>query len=734
MQKSITFSIICSLLFILSIARAQTPSGKVMNDSIQQLNTVIVTKKKQLIERKNDKIILNISNSSLATGNSALEILSRAPGVTVSNEGNISLRGKSGVSVMINGKINYLSSDQLVTLLRNTNGNSIESIELINNPSAKYDATGSGGIINIKLKKNQNYGTNITLLLEGGYGNYYKSNGGINFNHRNQKVNVFGSYDYTNNKDFEDLNLNRSNVFDSEITYFNQFGRDIYNRENKSYKIGIDYELDAKNSIGLTFNGYDNKARSTTKNTTSIGHFPLLTDSSIIAINTGNSKYSNQTYNLNYKSIIDTSGQELTADLDFATFTNINRSNYANNFYDNKGLNFKPTYVFRNAAPSNIKIWSGKIDYTYPFSDQTKLETGIKSSYVITNNDFIQEELKNNNWINDVANSNSFNYKEVVNAIYTNIQHKFKRLTLQIGLRAELTHSVGYSPVAQSKVKRNYLDLFPNINLSKIVNEDHEFGLSYSKRIDRPDYESLNPFIYFADLYTYSQGNPYLNPQYTNAYDFIYNYQKKWSASLGYSCTKDVITTTLINNPLKKTLFIMEQNLASQQNYNLNIGAPLSFTKWWETSNDVTLYYTKFESPNLMGMPFNSEKLTYLLNTIQTFTINKSFGAQVVADYQSAQVYGTYAVKPLYGVDFGMSKSFADKKAMIKLAINDVFNLRSARINSAIPLQDYRLYQKQESRIFRLSFSYNFGSRSIKVVRAHSKSSNTEQSRVKSGN
>ncbi len=705
----------------------------ILQTNIQQLNEVNFIKKKAIVVRKSDQTILNISNSILAIGNTALEILSRSPGVTINNDGNISLRGKSGVSVMINGKLNHLSSDQLVNLLRNTNGNSIETIELINNPSSKYDAAGSGGIINIKLKKDQNYGTNFNLTIGAGYGSFYKSNGGINFNHRSGKINLFGSYDYTNNKEFENLSLKRSNQFENQITYFNQKGKDIYNRTNNTYKIGLDYEIDSKNTIGLTFNGYQNIAGNNTNNITNIGNLPNLIDSSIVMQNEGKYTYNNQTYNLNYKSLIDTNGQEVNVDLDYATFTNRSSSNFFNTFFDHKGFILKPSFIFRNATPSTINIWSGKIDYTYPFSANTKIETGIKSAYVITNNNFIQENLLNNSWINDAAYSNSFKYKEAVSAAYANLQHKFVGFTTQIGLRAELTKSDGLSSSTQNSLKRNYLDFFPTISVNKAIGESHEFGLSYHKRIDRPDYQALNPFIYFADLYTYSQGNPYLNPQYTNAFDLSYNYKQKWNVSLGYSYTKDVITTTLINDPIKKTLFILEQNLAKQQNYNFNIGAPVTIAKWWETSNDFTFFYTKFQSPNLMGIPFNSGKLSYILNTSQTFTINKTINAELAADYQSAQVYGTYAVKPLYGIDLGLSKSFMDKKATLKLAANDVFNMRSAKIRSAIPLQDYQLYQKPESRIFRLSFSYNFGSNSIKAARSQSKSSDSEQSRVKSG-
>lgn len=710
MPKLITLITIC-LIINLSIVNAQSSI-----DSTQRLNEVNITKKKQLVERKSDKTILNIANSSLAVGNTALEILARAPGVTISTEGNISLKGKSGVTVMINGKLTNLSSEQLHALLRNTSANTIETIELIANPSAKYDAAGGGGIINIKLKKNQSYGTAVNVLLSGGYGDYHKANGGVNFNHRNQNVNVFGNFDYTNNRNFENLSIERTNQFNKLITHFDQTGRDIYDRKNKIYKIGLDYELNPKNSLSFVFDGYDHHTRNTSNNITIINN-----DSSINATNVGNSKYNNQAYSLNYKFAIDSSRQELTANIDYATFSNSNNTSYINNFYDGKGGVLKPPLIFRNATPSAIKIWSGKADYTHAFSAETKLEAGIKSSYVSTKNNLIQENQLGNSL------SNSFNYKEIINAAYVNVEQKIKEVTLQVGLRTELTQSKG------GDVKRSYIDFFPNIKLAKVLHENHDFGLSYSKRIDRPDYEALNPFVYFADIYTYSQGNPYLRPQYTNTFDLTYNYKEQWNASLGYSFTKDVITTTLINDPIAKTLFIMEQNLARQRNYNLTVGAPLSITNWWEMDNEFTLYYTAFKSPNLMGIPFNSGKTSYILNNTQTFNINKSLNAELSFDYHSAQVYGTYIVKPLYGVDLGFSKSFNDKRTTLKLAVNDVFNQRIAKVSSAVSLQDYRLTQKEESRIFRLSFSYNFGRNAVKSS-AHAKSSDTEQSRVKSGN
>ena len=700
----------------------------------KQLNMVSIVGQKPLIERKNNQLIMNVANSTLAAGSTALEILSKAPGVSIDNEGNISLKGKPGVNVMIDGKLTYLSATQLANLLRTTDGNSIQTIEFMTNPSAKYDAAGTGGLINIRLKKNTNYGTNGTLTAGGGYGNYYKSNAGVTLNHRSKNINVFGNYNFSGNKEYEDLNINRSTSSSNEKTYFDQQGRDIYIRKNNSYKAGIDYYLGDKNIIGFAMSGYANRTDANNKINTLVSSRPPAIDSTVTAINLGKSRYTSQTYNLNYKAILDTSGQELNADIDYSRFNNDNSVTYTNNFYNAAGLLTKAPLIFRNGTPTRVKILAGKVDYVYPFNPKMKLETGVKSSYVSTDNDFRSENFDDDKWVNDLTQSNRFTYKEQVNAVYANLHKELKSTTFQIGLRAELTHSEGNSVTLQNVVKRNYLDLFPSLSVQQSLSKDHEIGFTYSSRINRPDYQSLNPFIYFADLYTFSKGNPQLKPEYANSFELSYGYKKTTNVTFGYIHTKDVMTTTLLTDTVKKTLLIFEQNLAERSTVSMNVNRPVAVTSWWNTNNDATLYYSRFSSPDLFGAPFKNGKLTFMMNTTQNFTLNRTMSAELSANYQSAQVFGTYVAKPIYGVDLGISKSFADKKATIKLSASDLFNTRKIVVKSAIPFQDYNLSQKQESRMFRLTFSYNFGSSGVKAVRERANSSEVEQNRVKSGN
>jgi hypothetical protein len=700
----------------------------------RQLKNIIISSKKPLIVHKGDKTIINVAGSIVGSGNTAMEILARAPGVSIDNEGNISLRGKRGVSVMMDGKLTYLSAEQLASLLRSTSGNIIESIELIYNPSSKYDAAGSAGMINIKFKKNTSYGTNGSIMAGIGYGSNYKTNTGLSINHRSDKLNLFGNLTYDRLKEFENLRVQRSNTLFAANTFFNVAGQDMIWRSNGNYKAGLDYAINERSVFGFMTSGYLNHSDINAGSSTTIGSTALVTDSIIQSVNPYKSRFNNQNYNLNFKSTLDTVGQEINVDIDYSNFNSMSRVTNNNDFIDPYGKQSRAPVIFLTQSPVNIHIWAAKADYSYPLSTKSKLESGIKSSYVKSDNDYQFEDLQTTGWENNPLRSNRFIYKEYINAAYLNFNQSFSSTSIQLGLRAEQTQSEGNSITAQSLIKRSYLDFFPSIVLSQNITVEHELGLSYSRRIDRPDYQSLNPFVSFTDLYTLQQGNPLLNPQYTNSFNLSYTYKKKLSLSIGYSHTSNVITSTFTTDSVKKTLTLSEQNLALQRLYDLNISSPVRITTWWESSNELNIFYRNFSSPDLMGIPFNSKKLSYDFNTVHTLKISPAVNAELSFNYQSPQVYGTYLARPIYSTNLGISKTFAAKSATISLAINDLFNTQEIRIRSTIINQDYRLVQKAESRIIRLGFTYNFGSNKIKAVRERRNGAAGEQQRVKSGN
>ena len=706
-----------------------------LSPDANQLKAVEIVKQKPLVERQIDKTVINVENSTLAVGNTALDILERSPGVSVDKDGNVSLRGKQGVTVMLDGKPTYLSADQLANLLRSMEGSAIKSIELITNPSAKYDAAGNSGIINIKLKKNSNYGTNGSVFAGAGYGTYYKANGGLSLNHRKEKFNIFGNVDYGRNKRFNSLDIYRVNNTLQDQTIFDQTSDNIRNRINSNYKAGVDYFINDKNTIGFVFTGYNSNGDSQSDVLTLIGSTPAVSDSSVVARNLSDYKYTGMTYNINYKAVIDTLGQELTIDADYAKYDGVEDNAFDNIYLNAAGQPSRTPYLFQNGTPSIVKIWSGKMDYSYPINKDMKLEAGLKASIVSTDNNykFLNFNPDNNLWENDPTRSNQFIYDENINAAYLNLNRKFKSTSIQLGLRAEQTNSKGNSITENRVVKRDYLNLFPSVFINQDLSKNHSMGMSYSRRIDRPDYGALNPFINYVDLYTYQYGNPFLKPQYTNSFELSYSYKKTLNATLGYSHTSDVITEVLLSDTAKKTIFISNQNLATQDSYNLNISSPLQITKWWSSNNNLTVYYNKFESPNLDNAPYESGRLAFNFNTNQTITLNKSTNFELSGYYVSKQVYGTLLIDQVYAIDMGLSKNLMDKKLNIKLAANDIFNLREGRITSALSSQNYVVKQKWESQIFRVTLTYRFGSSNIKGARERSSSADAEARRVKSG-
>lgn len=707
-----------------------------LTHSTQQLKEVTIVSAKPLIEHQADRTVINVENSTLAAGNSALEILQKAPGVTLDKDDNISLNGKQGVTVMINDKLTYLSAAQLATLLRSTDGNTIQSVEIIPNPSAKYDAAGSSGIINIKLKKNRQTGTNGSISAVAALGHHARETSSLNLNHKEGKFNLFTNLSQTAGTWARQLDINRRVDDGSSSTYFKQTSAMQDVRHNNSFRIGADYDVSAKNTIGVVASGYFNTENSKNNNGTYLGTQPDVYSSYQNTLDDGHQSFKNIAFNLNDRYQIDTAGQTLGIDIDYLHYKNNGNMQYSTYFYVPNNLIPRDSLFVRNQTPATIRIYTAKADYAYPISKTLKLEAGIKISDVKTDND-LEAQIKNsttgNTYINDVTRSNRFIYDEKIDAAYINLNKSYKKLSVQAGLRAEYTSSEGKLSGGNSDVSRHYLNLFPSIFIQQALNSKNDLGVSYSRRIDRPSYESLNPFIYYLDQYTYQQGNPFLKPQYTNAFNLNYTYNKNINVSLGYSHTRDLITEAIVTNVAQKSTYATTLNFSVQNNYNVNISAPFTFTKWWNVNVNVTGFYLQTKSDTLLGGRLDNGRVAYNFNIQQTFTPVKGYRLEVLGSYQSALAYALFDVRPQYFMDAGISHSFAAKKANLKLSVSDVFNTLHSNVSSNYQTNNFYLRQKGDTRIARLTFTYNFGSSKFQA-RQHTTGSDDEKSRVKGGN
>ncbi|NEU09244.1 TonB-dependent receptor [Flavihumibacter sp. R14] len=694
----------------------------------KNLKEVSIVAQKPFIERKMDKLVMNVENSSVSAGSTAMEVLEKAPGVTVDKDDNISMKGKQGVLIMLDGKQTYMSSADVANMLRNMQSNQIESIELITSPSARYDAAGTSGIINIKTKKSKSMGLNGTLTGGTGYGQTSKYQGGTTLNYRQGKINAFGNYNYANNGRMNNLDLNRVVTYEDTVTNFTQLNDWDNRRLSNSFKTGVDLFIDKNHTIGVLANGYFNRnEENSNSNTARSNNFNQAEDISIVGTNT--EKYQNMAYNLNYKGTLDSSGKELSVDLDYSDYKS-NHDEIRDNLYTATNIEQRDRLFVKNYAPSSIDVKSIKIDYTHPLSKTTKFEAGIKSSVVKTDNDLLLARLEGEAWIPDADYSNRFLYDENINAAYLNFSKEFKKFGLQFGLRAEQTFSKGNSITKNEIVERDYIKLFPSLSLSHTVNKNHQLGFSFSRRIDRPSYDNLNPFMNFLDEYTFQKGNPYLNPQFTSSFDISHTYKGSITTSLSYSHTVDVMTTVTEQEDETLKTFAIERNLDEQDVYALSVFAPIPVQKWWNINNNLQLFHMGFKSKSDEG-DLDAGQFAMTYNMDHSFTLDKTFTAELSAQYQSPLQYGIFKIESQLVMNAGLRKSFWDNKMNVRLSMNDLFNTRTQHLSTTYQNMNLNFTEKGESQVARITLTYRFGKNEVKAARRRSTGLEDEANRMK---
>lgn len=702
-----------------------------LNAAPKKLQDVTVTSRKPMIEVKADKTIFNVENSINATGSNALELLQKSPGMQVDNNDNISMKGKTGVKVYVDGKMMQLNSKDLAAYLRSINSNDIEAIEMISNPSAKYDASGNAGIINIRLKKNKKFGTNGSMTAGFEQGVTPKGNGSVNLNYRDKKVNLFSNVSGNIGRYENDMNLYRI----QRDTLYDQHAVNYNNNKSINIKTGADFFLDSRNTIGglITTNFSTNDWTSTSN--TDISYYPTNAyQKTLKAFNTIPGNRSNIDANLNYR-YADTSGKEINFDGDYGQFRGRGNS-YQPNYYQDMNGNILSQVINRNYTPTNIDIYTAKVDVEMP-KWKGKLGFGAKFSYVKTDNTFDFFTDANGSPVKVLSRSNSFSYKENVNAAYVNYQRQFNpKWSLQAGLRAEQTNSEGILTRADglvqddNNVKRNYFDLFPSAALTWTVDKKNTLNLTYSRRIDRPTYQDLNPFENKLDELTYEKGNAFLRPQYTDNVELSHTFMYMITTSVGYSHVKDYSTMT--TDTVKNATFVQQKNLATQQILTFSIGSPLPIKKWWNGYANFWYNYQMFK-----GMIGNNELKTSIplfgAYMQHSFTLGNDYTAEASGWFNGPSIWGaTWKTNAQGALDLGIQKMFLQKKATIKLSATDIFHTASPwRAHSVFGGLNINGSGSWESQTFRVNFTYRFGSSQVKDARQRQTGLESESKRIK---
>jgi len=692
------------------------------------LKEVTVVGQKPLFEREADRTIVNVEGSTLAAGNSSLDVLRRSPGVTVDASDNLALRGKQGLLVLIDGKRQPMTGTELADYLRALPADQLKSIELITNPPAKYDAQGGAGIIAINLKKDQRQGTNGTANLTYGRSQYNKYTSGLTLNHRNKKLNLFGAYTYSDRSGIGLLTIHRDFYAlgqgdQRQLTgTTDQDNRAPNQLRSHSFRGGVDYDLSAHTTVGAVVSGLDNRNVSNGTNLSVLRDLARGREQTYNSTNFRQGHSPNQAANLNFRhKFVDSLGtRELTADADYARYQ-LRRNQLLATFVAGE-----PAATASSDQRGELTIQSAKVDYTHPFSKQLRLEAGAKTSLVTADNDlrFFTDGQS------DLNRSNRFRYDENINAGYVNVNYSRPRLTLQAGLRGEQTNAVGRQDreVLFRDFTRHYFQLFPSASLKRTFSEQHELAVSLGRRIDRPSYSQLNPFREIIDKTTSGGGNPSLLPQTSYNFELTHTFRQKYSAGLSYSQTSNPLIG-VVQPETDSTVLSTIRNLDQQHYYALTLTAPVDVAKWWKIYNNAVLYYTRFVG-ELAGTNLNRGGASLELTSNHTFTLGKGWSAEVNGTYQSRQVYGFLTQRPNGELSAGVQKSLWDRKGNLKLNVGDIFFTLPANVVSTYDNYVERFYQRRDSRVATLAFSYRFGNDKLAPTRRRSGGAEEEKRRA----
>ncbi|OQP62521.1 hypothetical protein A3860_27910 [Niastella vici] len=723
------------------------PSFQLQKAAGKTLGAVTVTGKRPLIENKIDRMVVNVEAAPTNAGASALEVLEKSPGVTVSNEGEISLKGKQGVKVMLDGKPTYLSPADLANVLKNLPASALDQIEIMTNPPARYDASGNSGIINIKTKKSLTEGFNGSITLGGAVSLFHRnnswytpprSNASINLNYRKGKWNLFGNYNfnYREGKGYLDLTrrfFEKDGSLNSTSSSHSDFN---FRNNNHTIKLGFDYYADKKNVIGVVVNGFGFFGRPASANVQSISQPDGSIESVLATDNVNKNNFFNYSANLNYKHTFDSAGRELTADLDYIGYTNNTKNTLYTTVYDSYG-NTTGSLILNGDIPGLINIYSAKTDYVHPLKNNLRFDAGLKLSYVRNDNEVKYTRNDNGSWKPD-DRSNHFIYRENINAGYVSLNKKWKKWGAQAGLRIENTIAKGKQVTNDSGFTRNYTSLFPTMYVNYEANKNHSFTLSYGRRIERPNYQDLNPFIWFLDSLQYRQGNPYLLPQYANNIELRHTLKGRFTTTVNYTVTDDVISQLLKQNTEKRITFLTPDNVARFKNIGVAINAPFTPVKNWNVNLFVNVFNNRYQGTYFNSFTGNNDPIdisytSATLNVSNTFSFKKGWSGEVSGWYRGKTIEQLTITDPMYFMTLGVQKLVIKGKGTLRLNIRDPFHWQQFNGRTLYSDIDVRIHNKWDNRAFTVTFSYRFGKTSVAQARKRTSGATEEQNRAGGG-
>ncbi len=707
----------------------------ILESKVSELKEVSITGKKSFVEQKLDRVVVNVDALIANAGTTALDVLEKSPGIQVDQNGAISLKGKQGVMVYIDDKPSYLSGADLESYLKSLPASSLEQIEIMSNPPAKYDAAGNGGVINIKTRKGLLKGFNGGLNLSLNHGHRGRSANSLNFNIRDNKFNYFANLSHNYNNSFTDLDINRTykNEDGSPKSFFNQ--NSFFDRNGNAFnaKAGADYYQSETTTWGIVLAGMDRKSVQLNNNISNLFNPARVLDSVIKARNEDKINFRNGAVNLNYRHQFDKNGHQITADADYLTYHNKTDQRYINRSYYPGGI-LKSEDILNGSLPSGINIYAMKTDYSLPLQDAWKMDAGLKSSYTKTDNIADYATTANSITIPDYDKSNHFIYKENINAAYLNLNREGKRLSIQGGLRVENTDSdgnqLGNIMKPDSTFKRNYTDVFPTLYLLYKLDtiSMHQVGLNYGRRIDRPYYQDLNPFLSPLDKFTYYVGNPFLKPSYTNGVELSHVYKSKYTTTLSYSNTKDDVGETI--EIVDGIYYSRPANIGRKIVKSISFNGSFDPAAWLNVSLYTEVTNIKTTSDFYTGKLNSSGTYVYVGPTA-SLKLGKGWDTELSGNYRSRLVNAQFVLQSIWQANVAAQKKISTKTTL-KLSINDLFytKINKGTINN-LAQTEANWINKSDSRYVVFSLSYRFGKAFSTPNKQDGSGADDEKNRVK---
>ncbi len=707
--------------------------GKIeLKVAASDLGEVVVTAERPILELKNDKMVFNVENSISATGNNGMDLLRKSPGVLVDNNNNITILGRTGVRIFIDGRPTPLRGADLNAYLESLQSTDIDAIEIITNPGAKYEAEGNAGIINIRLKKEKGLGTNGSLTAGYQVGIYSRYNLGTSLNHRTKKVNLFGNYS---------LNLGNSQSFDrnnriqrgAELNHSQEAIKDFV---NQNIKVGADFFLSPKSTLGFLVNGNFGTGGNRGRATTEIGDFqqPFAIDSLLISAADRENSQTNMNFNINYQLQLN-KDQSFNLDLNYGFFDSEVEEFQPNQYFDPTKTNLFFERNNRTFAPRFIDLYSLRADYNQSFLGG-QLGMGLNLSYVSTDNNFEFFNIIDQTDVLDIDRTNQFFYEENINAGYLSFNKNLsKKINMQVGLRMEHTHTdselIAQKSTDNRQVQRDYVNWFPSASLNYTLDKKNLFQLSFSRRIKRPSYQNLNPFEFKQNELSFRRGNPFLQPQYSNSVQLRHSHNYRINTTIAFAHTTDVMlgqTTAGEGNEE----FYTWLNLADQYNYSINVAMPISITRWWSSFSSLTAYHRENKGDFGEGRVIDESVNAFNIYAQQTFKLPKEVSLELSGWYNTPSIYGgNLRIATMWSLNFGMQKVLMNGKATLRLAVNDMFrstNYAYTTVFGALNMSGSGNHV--DSRRFQMNFTYLLGNRQVKKARNRDTGLEDKNSRI----